>query len=568
MNKIIKRIIIIVLCLALTGGAVWGGLRLLRKSRTSPVNVYSVGDFAMTDYWGDTAEAYGPVTATGLQNVYISETQQVTEIYVTEGQTVKEGDPILAFDTTLTDIELEKAQLNYDKLQLSLQNALDEQAYINTLRPFAMVLITPPVKEIVLESQPTPMYLEGKGTENDPMYILWNGGTGMTMSYLESLFPKQPEPTPPAEGGEGDEGGTTEPAPAPEPTPAPATEPAPVPEGGGTDGSEGGTGSGEPIPEPEVDPDPVNPDKIWLVFVIRNGNALNGQVLDYYGIRLDRTSGQTKFYVIDAILPDYMFEYDKQEEPYYKSYGSSYTKKEIETMKADIEQKIKDLELQIQMAEVELERLQHEMDSGMVFSTVNGVVKALRDPDEARTSGEPLVELSAGGGYYVKINIGELSLDTVTIGQTVEVMSWESYTSYTGTIVEISDYPSSSYNSWTNGNNNISWYPATVFIDESAQLREYEYVNVTYSTAPGESGLYLENTFIRTEGGISYVMVRGEDGTLEKRTVQTGKSVWGSYTMIRGGLTIDDRIAFPYGSDVFEGAQTVEATAADFYNSY
>ena len=220
------------------------------------------------------------------------------------------------------------------------------------------------------------------------------------------------------------------------------------------------------------------------------------------------------------------------------------------------------------MAEVELERLQYEMDSGMVFSKVNGVVKALRDPEEARMSGQPLVELSAGGGYYVNINIGELSLDTITVGQTVDVMSWESYSSYTGTIVEISEYPSNSYNSWTNGNNNISWYPAKVFIDETAQLREYEYVSVTYSTTPGESGLYLENTFIRSEGGVSYVMVRGEDGALEKRTVQTGKSVWGSYTMIRGGLTVDDRIAFPYGSAAFEGAETVEAEASEFYNSY
>ncbi len=563
MKKLIKRIILIVLCVAIVGGAAWGGLRLLRKSRTGPVNVYSVGDFAMTDYYGDTAEAYGPVTATGLQNVYISETQQVTEIFVSEGQTVQVGDPILAFDTTLTDIELEKAQLNYEKLQLSLQNALDEQAYINTLRPYAMVLITPPVKEIVLETQPTPMYLEGKGTENDPMYILWNGGTGMTMSYLESLFPKASEPDPEPEGG-GEPAPEPSPEPSPEPAPAtePAPEPTPAPEGGGEGGSEGG----EPMPEP--DPDPVDPDRIWLVFVIRNGNALNGQVLDYYGIRLDRSSGVTKFYVIDAILPEYMFEYDKQEEPYYKSYGSSYTRKEIDTMKADIEQKIKDLELQIQMAEVELERLQHEMDSGMVFSKVDGVVKALRDVDEAKMSGQPLVELSAGGGYYVKINIGELSLDSITVGQTVDVMSWESYTSYTGTIVEISNYPSAGYNSWTNGNNNISWYPATVFIDESAQLREYEYVSVTYSTTPGESGLYLENTFIRTEGGISYVMVRGEDGLLERRTVQTGKSIWGSYTMIRGGLTVDDRIAFPYGSAVFEGAETVEAEASEFYNSY
>ena len=63
-------------------------------------------------------------------------------------------------------------------------------------------------------------------------------------------------------------------------------------------------------------------------------------------------------------------------------------------------------------------------------------------------------------------------------------------------------------------------------------------------------------------------MVKGEDGKLQRRTVQTGKMIWSSYTMIRGGLTLEDRVAFPYGKDVVEGAKTVDAEANDFYNSY
>lgn len=51
--------------------------------------------------------------------------------------------------------------------------------------------------------------------------------------------------------------------------------------------------------------------------------------------------------------------------------------------------------------------------------------------------------------------------------------------------------------------------------------------------------------FIRTENGKSYVMVRDDNGKLEKRWVQTGRNLWGSYTQIRGGLTVDDFVAFP-----------------------
>ena len=50
--------------------------------------------------------------------------------------------------------------------------------------------------------------------------------------------------------------------------------------------------------------------------------------------------------------------------------------------------------------------------------------------------------------------------------------------------------------------------------------------------------------------------------------MQTGRSLWGSYTQIRGGLTIDDYVAFPYGKDVSDGARTVEATPQDLYGYY
>ena len=59
--------------------------------------------------------------------------------------------------------------------------------------------------------------------------------------------------------------------------------------------------------------------------------------------------------------------------------------------------------------------------------------------------------------------------------------------------------------------------------------------------------------------------MRGDDGLLEKRYVTTGKSLWGSYTEIRSGLTPEDFIAFPYGKNVKPGVKAVEGDLSNLY---
>jgi hypothetical protein len=63
---------------------------------------------------------------------------------------------------------------------------------------------------------------------------------------------------------------------------------------------------------------------------------------------------------------------------------------------------------------------------------------------------------------------------------------------------------------------------------------------------------------------------RGEDQLLHKQYVTTGVVQWG-YTEIKSGLTVDDWIAFPYGKDVKENAETIESDNSDdfyYYGSY
>ena len=59
---------------------------------------------------------------------------------------------------------------------------------------------------------------------------------------------------------------------------------------------------------------------------------------------------------------------------------------------------------------------------------------------------------------------------------------------------------------------------------EDTVCRLLQTTGFSHTDGSAENGIYLENPFIRTEQGKSFVYVRGEDGLLEKRFVTTGKS--------------------------------------------
>ena len=180
--------------------------------------------------------------------------------------------------------------------------------------------------------------------------------------------------------------------------------------------------------------------------------------------------------------------------------------------------------------------------------------------------GEPLMKVTGGGGYYVTGSVSELQLSDVYVGRKVDVMSWDTGMTYEGTIIEIQPFPDENNRYYHYGTSqNVSYYPYKIFIDESAQLQDGFYVSMTLQSGEEESNLYINNAFVRTEGAASYVYVRGEDGKLEKRRIQVGGTLWGSYTKVTGGLTGEDYVAFPYGKEVKEGAPTMEGTYENLY---
>ena len=566
-----KKILITLICLVLVAAIGAGAWFAVGRKGGEPVSVFPFMYVGMTEYWGDSQESYGFVETDGVQTVYLSGTQNVTEIFVEMGQEVKKGDVLMSFDTTLSDLALERKRLDVEKLKLQLEDAKKHLREINAMKP--MVIPQPsdkPEENVDLGKLLTdPYYIsenhEYDGSTAEKALICWlHSGTAIEDSIFEELLlkaleyrelNKEPEETTPEEPTDGTE------VPGED-----ATEPSEEP----TDPSEEPIDPSEPAEDPSEPTEPEKADeKCFVVFKVTEGNLELAVRTAWQGMFIirDGDTGAYSFKFFDAyMVPDHTLEPDEEaeEEPEI-DFGSGFTAAQIAEMRAQQEKTIKELEFSIKMAEADYKIAQTEVSDGNVYAQIDGVVVSLLTQEEAEMMQMPLLKVSAGGGFYVEGTVSELDRDNMVIGQEVTIMDWNTGMTYVGTVESIGDFPSSE--DYYNGinNPNASYYPFRVFVDGSADLQEGRYVSVMYSAGTSEHGIYLENPFIRTEQGRSYVYVRGEDGKLEQRFITTGKSLWGSYTEILSGISETDYIAFPYGKNVKDGAPTQEGDMSDLY---
>lgn len=557
MSKKLKKGIIAAACVVGVCGAVWGGLTIARNAQRGDVNVYAVNECAMTDYWGDTSNTSGMVTTDKLQKIYISQSQTVKKVWVKEGDSVKKGTVLVSYDSTLTQATVERAKIDYDRQTENLEVMKNELELLKKAKNKetleAELKKLQDELETAIERDPASATDKAKieqpakitpadaknpdGTAKNPFFILWPLEKPLNDEAAKEILTLLNKPI------------------------------------------------GEAKPKVEV----------YVVLVTRSGDIKGGLLANQWGIRITgqytagaegsegqpTTEAKTEISMV-LMKPEASFS-DPE-----KTYSETVTKlqrkveqikelldasmTQLDLNKAILEkaQAVKEQEVNLKVAKLKLDKKLAELGDGNVYAEFDGTVKTVRDPDEAYNNSEAVVELSGGGGYYVTGTLSEMDLGSVQVGDSVSISSWMTGAACEGTIVSIDDYPTSNGNNWGDGNSNVSYYPFKVFVTEDANLQPNDYVDIQYQkdTSAEESGssLYLQSMFIRTDNGKSYVMARGEDGRLEQRWVQTGRDLWGSYTQIRGGLTIDDYVAFPYGRDVVEGAHTQEATTDQLYN--
>ena len=692
---------------AILGGVVFG-----LRGRGEPVGVYPFSMVGMTEFWGDNQESYGPVTTDRIQTVFLSDTQTITEVKVKEGDEVKKGDVLMTYDTTLSELQLERKRLDVAKANLQVREAQEELARINQLKPMESVDVE---VDLPVESANYGRELSGAyeianpdeqydGSSPEKAVICWlKDSTPVNNALLRQLYYQammnqianderipssgSAEPTPEEESkdeellleeetGNADSSGQTE-----------------ENENGNNDENQGDdpneTDDTENLiqqtPEEPPEPDAFTlfamraPESLQIycgdvynggIVQVTSGDAVNltftSSVTDWehsnyvtwsltsnesgplMGQRNGRgytvsgvtsTIGETEytvkatynveglptlddiytfklrvvaqpaeeeeerssFYTILKItegnlekapcttwqglkvtvydgggfgfsfcdVPSQEFFFPEEADDDYSApeidYGSGMTAAEIAKMCREQEKKLKELTADAVITQSEYNLMLREFSDGCIRATLDGVVVGLLTEEEARQNKLPMLKVSGGGGFYVRGSVSELEKDKLKPGQEVSVNDWNTGMMYTGTVESIGDFPIQD-EGWNGmGNPNASYYPFRVFIDGTADLQEGSYVSVTYSAAEAENGIYLENPFLRTDDGEPYVYVRGKNGRLEKRTVTTGKSLWGSYTEIRSGLTADDYVAFPYGKNVKPGAATVESDLSALY---
>ena len=503
-----KSIIIIsIILVVLIGGGVL--LATLLKGGGTPVEVVPIQYITMG--WNPGGlNTYGIVTTEMSQQIYYSSDKTINEILVSEGQTVAVGDPILQYDATMAEVDLQLKKLEIEKKELDIKKAQAEIKSLKKQRTTArtstastqsdgVVLLNAMLNnnaytQTVADINETAQPVSGDGTQATPYLFICPKGSVVQYGFINMMIAEAVAKTEPVYVKiETREGGT------PDGELQYTISMVFQPDGTFTfeikQPAEPGPGPG-PGPDPDPDPEPIP---------------------------------------VPPPMPP-----------------SGPTKGEIDKMIMDIEKRIRDDELTVKQAKMDIQKLESEGTDGVVKSIIAGRVKSIADPEDL-INGDILIEIAGGDGYYIQCVIGELSLSKISLGTQMNAFFYESGASLVGTVIEIGDVPlTTQYYDGENSNN--SGYLVKLYVEGGVELRNGEGAEITLmEEADPMSGLYIDRAYVRETDGVSYVFAARE-GKLKRIEVITGKTMYGYIEIRSGDITMEDSLAFPYGNDVFDGA--------------
>ena len=588
-----KKTVILILCIALVGGGSVFGYHQYKKSRmeNTVVDVVPLSILAQPAEWFDYSSmpTEGKVDSANVQRVMLDTEKLVKEVFVKEGDTVKKGDVILEYDMTVVELQLAQKENQITLTEQSIKQANRELEALRRARPSEEMSNYndepyfpddpdfpdfPDDPEPEPEPEPEPVRtvdevvpavrpVSGSGAKLDPFVINCNLNTLVRKQYLMSLAGSGHY----AElhvydhnsvflykwylSGEG-------------------FDPASAEDWNVTDGllidSQTGTVSIDPkgkmhgqlsfsVPTAEPEPEPELP---------LPGGGTSDELAMY-----DAFAGGGDYYNGGGDSMDYQ-----------------YSRKELAAKIVEKQNQLKTLNLDLRAAQIAFDAAKKQKIDGKVVAEIDGVVKKIGsasgesdmlpaesdfdapemyDPyQEASPDDNAFAVIEGKGSKEVAFSVSEMSLAKMSVGTTVNVMSYESGESGIAEITKIDDTPVS-YSGGYGSNPNSSFYTVHAALDNNSSFRLGEWVNLSAdsSSSPESSAsgaVYLPIHYVRQEGGDFYVMKQGSDGRLEKQYVRAGKILWGNMLEITGGLDMKDKICFPFGKNVREGVKTNETT--------
>lgn len=625
MHKKIKLALIIVASVTVIGTGIWFGVQKFNRTK---VEVYRVEELKQM-IWGESSSLEGIITSNVSQKVQLSENQIVQEVFVQEGQEVKEGTPLLSYDMTLVHINLETEKLNNQQLQIKKKGLEDTLAKIKKKKVTNTALNTEYQLTFLSHSDNSEWAEEPSNQPENP--------------------DKPENPETPENPENPDKPETPEKPDTPEPSETEAEvyeklygditlescpngkiENAKPYKGDGTKEEpyrylckEGVLVQGAFLNQlagfttkDETEEKATKhcilevrtgdkPDGVLLAAIYLNGEKIKEPLeagkwyktsLGKYDVVLDdnKNQGEDKpennkvdNKADNSEEQDPSNEWNPDENPDEEIQNPSdefledmefteavpqeaiidgYTKEEKEKAITETNAEIRTVKLDIKSSDLKIAQIEKELENQEVKSTINGVVKKVGDKDKGQTDGEAFLEIQSTKGIYVKGMVDEYQRKKLKVGSQISGTAYESGVSFEAEVKEISTYPVSS--KYSNSNNSaLSYYSFTAYIQDVQGLKNQESVSMELPAEEMDaSGIYLNREYVREKDGEDFVY-KEENGRLVKQPVKTGKIFYGMVE-IKSGITEEDFIAFPYGKKVKEGASVKEISAEDAYNMY
>ncbi len=216
--------------------------------------------------------------------------------------------------------------------------------------------------------------------------------------------------------------------------------------------------------------------------------------------------------------------------------------------------------------QLEIDRQKLSMENTKVVAPMDGIIKTINENNSTSSSDDSsnsnsdngsdstsnaYITIMAKGDYRIKATASELTVRSMSEGQSMIIRSRVDDSTWTGTVTKIDlEHPD-------NGNNNDYYmssgtsatkYPFYISLDstDGLMLGQHVYVEADYGQGSVKEGLWLDEYYIMQEDDGAYVWAENAKGYIEKRKVELGEY---DENMMRyqilSGLTEDDYIAYP-----------------------
>lgn len=114
----------------------FGGYQIYQRNFNKAVSVYQIdSNISTEENWYGNTEVDGTVKNSGTQLVTLSDTQIVGQTMVKQGDTVKKGDALFSYDSTLADIQIERKNIVIKQLKMQLDKANKQLKTIRSYKP-------------------------------------------------------------------------------------------------------------------------------------------------------------------------------------------------------------------------------------------------------------------------------------------------------------------------------------------------------------------------------------------------------------------------------------------------